>query len=72
LSESVALYTELGFEVHLEPLPKGQECTTCSGTEKGVDSGECRVCFQGFEDQYRIIFTRRKQERPPSEPPVLR
>jgi hypothetical protein len=60
LSEAAALYTELGFEVHLEPLPKGQECATCSGTEGHEESGDCRVCFEGFEDQYKIIFTRRR------------
>jgi hypothetical protein len=57
LSEAVELYKELGFEVHLEPLPKGQECDTCAGPEK-EDQGECRVCFNGFEDLYKIIFTR--------------
>jgi len=67
LSEAVALYTELGFEVHLEPLPKGQECSTCAGTEGHEVKGECRVCFEGFEDQYRIIFTRRRQDPNPPE-----
>jgi len=61
LSEAVSLYEELGFEVHLEPLPRGQECDTCSGTEGHKDRRECRVCFEGFEDQYRIIFTRRRR-----------
>ena len=60
LSEAVNLYTELGFEVHLEPLPKGQECDTCSGPEGHLEKGECRICFEGFEDQYKIIFTRRR------------
>jgi len=63
LSEAVNLYTELGFEVHLEPLPKGQECNTCAGTEGHQEKEECRVCFEGFEDQYKIIFTRRRKER---------
>jgi hypothetical protein len=67
LSEAVNLYTELGFDVHLEPLPKGQECDTCSGTEGNEAKGECRVCFEGFEDQYRIIFTRRRKEQKRSE-----
>jgi len=57
LSEAVELYRELGFEVHLEPLPKAQACDTCAGPEK-PDQGECRVCFDGFEDLYKIIFTR--------------
>jgi hypothetical protein len=61
LSEAVSLYEELGFEVHLEPLPKGQDCDSCSGTEGNEAKGECRVCFEGFEEQYRIIFTRRRK-----------
>jgi hypothetical protein len=62
LSEAVSLYEELGFEVHLEPLPKEQECDNCSGAEGHREKGECRVCFEGFEDQYRIIFTRRGKD----------
>ncbi len=64
LSEAVELYKEAGFEVHLEPLPKGQECEACAGPE---EKGECRVCFEGFEDQYKIIFTRRRKEMKQSE-----
>ncbi len=67
LSEAVDLYKESGFDVHLEPLPKGQECDTCAGTEEQKEKGECRVCFEGFEDQYKIIFTRRKKDSKPSE-----
>lgn len=55
LSESVELYKESGYEVHLEPLPKETECESCVGDG---EEGACRVCFNGFEDQYRIIFTR--------------
>jgi hypothetical protein len=55
LSEAIEMYKEAGFEVHLEPLPKGSECESCTGDEEGRG---CRVCFEGFEDQYRIIFTR--------------
>lgn len=55
LSESVELYKESGYEVHLEPLPKEIECERCTGDG---EERECRVCFDGFEDQYRIIFTR--------------
>ncbi len=55
LSEAVETYRDAGFEVLLEPLPKNAECKTCPGEE--TDS-ECRVCFDGFEDQYTIIFTR--------------
>jgi recombinational DNA repair protein RecR len=53
--------------VHLEPLPKGGECDTCGGTENLKEQGKCRVCFDGFEDQYKIIFTRRRKESKPSE-----
>ena len=55
LSEAVEIYREAGFEVHLEPLPpqekpsEGQMCKT---------DGDCRACFEGFEDRYKIIFTR--------------
>jgi hypothetical protein len=47
LSEWVENYTEMGFEVHLEPLP--------------VDyaAGECCECFKQDRDKYRIICTRR-------------
>lgn len=57
LSEAVELYKEAGFEVHLEPLPKAsdQSCESCEGTEGET---ECRACFDGFEDLYKIIFTR--------------
>ena len=55
LSEAVEMYRHAGFEVLLEPLPKNAECKSCPGVE--TDS-ECRVCFDGFEDQYTIIFTR--------------
>jgi hypothetical protein len=57
LTEAAEMYRELGFEVLLEPLPKNPECTGCEGTEE-QERGECRVCFQGVEDQYRIIYTR--------------
>jgi hypothetical protein len=68
LSEAVDLYKESGFDVHLEPLPKGQECDTCTGTEDQKEKGECRICFTGFEDQYKIIFTRRRKgSKPPGE-----
>lgn len=67
LSEAVDLYKELGFDVHLEPLPAGQECDTCAGTEGYQEKRECRVCFEGFEDQYKIIFTRRRKDSKPSE-----
>ena len=58
LSEAVEMYKEAGFDVHLEPLPKEPECETCAGEE---DKDECRICFEGFEEMYKIIFTRRKE-----------
>lgn len=51
LSEAVAMYREAGFEVHLEPLP-------AVGEEAGAEGDSCRACYKGFEDQYRIIYTR--------------
>ncbi|MBN2122782.1 MAG: hypothetical protein JW821_00690 [Deltaproteobacteria bacterium] len=63
LSEAVALCEESGYEVHLEPLPEGPSCETCAGAEQEA-GGECRVCFEGFEDEYRIIYTRPREERP--------
>lgn len=64
LSEAVEMYGAVGFEVHLEPLPKGPECKTCVG---GEDEGDCRICFEGVEEQYRIIFTRPKKGETESE-----
>lgn len=66
LSEAVALYEELGFEVHLEPLPKGLECGTCAGTDGPGEQGACRVCFEGFEEPYRILYTRPRKNPPAS------
>ncbi len=57
LSEAVEMYKEAGFEVHLDPLPKEAVCETCAGEE---NKDECRLCFEGFEQLYKIIFTRRK------------
>ena len=60
LSEAVEVYTQAGFEVCLQPFPTEEgECETCPGEEKRDQYGkECRVCFEGSEDQYKIIFTR--------------
>ncbi|RPI79698.1 MAG: hypothetical protein EHM45_01825 [Desulfobacteraceae bacterium] len=62
LSEAAALYREIGFEVRLEPLPPKSECSPCAGAKEGP-SGECRVCFEGVEDQYRIIYIRPGKEK---------
>ncbi len=54
LSEAVELYKQSGFEVHLESVPAEDERDGCPQGE----AGECRVCFEGNEDQYKIIYTR--------------
>ena len=59
LSEAVQIYMEAGLEVYLLPLPEGEEP---DDTREARD-GECRKCFQGFEDQYKIIFTRPQKGR---------
>jgi hypothetical protein len=61
LSEAVALYKESGFEVHLEPLPHGGEPDLLPLLNSGDG---CTNCFEGFEDQYKIIFTRPGRHSP--------
>ena len=56
LSEAVELYGSMGHEVHLEPLP------IVDRDSASEESEECRACFKGFEDQYKIIYTRPKDE----------
>jgi hypothetical protein len=53
LSEMAELYKETGFEVHLEPLSAVEE-----PDEKNQECQACRICFEGAEDKYRVIFTR--------------
>lgn len=55
LSEAVALYQSMGYEVCLEPLP----VVDCESADE--ESGECRACFKGSEDQYKTIYTRPKE-----------
>lgn len=55
LSEAVQMYRELGFEVHLEPLPKQGKQPDGQAHDAEI---KCRVCFEGSEGQYSIIFTR--------------
>jgi len=55
LSEAIEMYREAGFKVHLEPLPKAGETPESSEAKGDTD---CRQCFDGFEDQYKIIFTK--------------
>ena len=53
LSEAVALYQETGYEILLEPVPKKEQ------TGDFIMMGQkCMTCFEGKEDQYKIIFTR--------------
>ena len=46
LSEAVAQYEELGFEVRLEPVDPLEM------------TGECTNCLMAFTDRYRTIYTR--------------
>ncbi|RLC28772.1 MAG: hypothetical protein DRH37_08910 [Deltaproteobacteria bacterium] len=56
LSEAVELYKETGYDVHLEPIPSG-----VNPSDLPMMGTECTACFEGTEDQYRIIFTRPKK-----------
>jgi hypothetical protein len=56
LSEAVELYKETGYEVHLEPIPEGD-----NPLDLPMVGSDCKTCFEGTEDQYRIIFTRQKK-----------
>ncbi len=56
LSETVELYQATGYEVHLEPLAREGE-TDLEGGDR------CTACFDGFEEQYRIIYTRPRRDR---------
>jgi len=56
LSEMVEMYQQIGFEVHLEPLPTKEELEA-EGTSACEDSG-CAICFDVNRERYRIIFTK--------------
>ncbi len=58
LSEAVALYEETGHEVHLEPVPAKDQTADLFP----MMGSQCTTCFEGAEDQYKIIFTRPKQD----------
>jgi len=47
LSEMVAVYEEIGLDVHLEPL--------IAENEDG-----CTACLQVFPEQFKTIYTRKK------------
>lgn len=68
LSEAVEMYQYAGFEVHLTPLPKDPECDICVGA---AEEDECRICFEGTEDLYKIIFTRAKEGKTESEDDIF-
>ena len=53
LSEAVELYKQAGFEVHLEPLSAVEKSDA-----EDENCQECRICFEGIEDNYKVIFTR--------------
>lgn len=55
LSEMVEMYKEIGFEVHLEPIPSKDEIDQASCEESG-----CTACYDADPEKYRIIFTRQK------------
>lgn len=55
LSEAVELYEETGCEVHLEPLVVTSDSDGSDG-----DGVQCNSCYEGAEDQYKIIFIRKK------------
>ena len=48
LSEAVAQYEEIGFEVLLEPVDTSSE--------------ECTSCLTAMSDRYKTIYTRPKKE----------
>ena len=55
LSEAVEMYRELGFQVHLEPLPAQEKQS--DGQTQDTD-GKCRACFDGTKGRHSIIFTK--------------
>ncbi len=55
LSEAIELYKQTGHEVHLEPMPKADDPFDFP---QAMTGSECTVCFEGSEDNYKIIFTR--------------
>jgi hypothetical protein len=48
LSEAVAQYKEIGFEVLLEPVDTSSE--------------ECTSCLTAMSDRYKTIYTRPRKE----------
>jgi hypothetical protein len=60
LSEAVELYEPTGYEVHLEPLLRK------GGVDQHGRNG-CSACFDGFEEEYKIVYTRTKKGTPGTE-----
>lgn len=60
LSEVVAMYESLGFEVRLEPLDP---------SDPGWDEDGCTVCLDdpAEAERTRVVFTRPRSERVRSE-----
>jgi hypothetical protein len=55
LSEVIALYEEMGLEVHLESFIEVQP-----SSEFPITGRKCSACFKGVENQHKIIFIRKK------------
>lgn len=56
LSEIAQLYRDIGFEVHLEPLPeKGDE------DKFFCEKEECTACYDVDRKKYMIIYTRKRE-----------
>jgi len=45
LSEAIATYRELGFDVRLVPVP--------------IEDGVCAECMKAAPDEFRLIYTRK-------------
>ncbi len=54
LSEAIKLYEDLGFDVHLEPVP--QQETAREDLLKG-EMSKCGICFHTPQAHY-VIFTK--------------
>jgi len=51
LSEMVAMYEEIGFEVHLEPFDP-------------LSEPGCTECMKFAPEKYNVIYTRKKEAQP--------
>lgn len=59
LSEIADMYEESGFEVDLEPLTAVED-----PDENSEKCQACMICFKGFEEEYKVIYTRKKDHAP--------